>query len=262
MLNDTLDELLRKLKQHDMELLHLSDNVFDYSYKEMASNFEERVDNRLTNIKQQIQEMVKSISNLNKLKREDEPLSTLTEKIQKMVERRLECFTNKVDQKLISLAHSHGTNFSAPSESLDGKRILYKSGEDYLEPNEVMTSIDGSLLLKGDRKDHSLVSSKNKTRTDQTRSSAPHSSFDSKESRKKQSNYARLKPIREKNKRKLEEQKKSRKEDTIQSHGNIYFKDHHHSMQQPGSSCKFGEKCWNKNCDRRHPNSPGQPIDH
>ncbi len=108
-LNDTLDELLRKLKQHDIELLHLSDNVFDYSYKEMASNFEERVDNRLTTIKQQIQEMVQSISNLNKLKREDEPLATLTEKIQKMVERRLECFTVKVDQKLISLAYSHGT---------------------------------------------------------------------------------------------------------------------------------------------------------
>jgi len=52
-LSTNLETLLKKSKQHDYDILGLSENVYDYSFREMASSFDERVDNRLTNIKQQ-----------------------------------------------------------------------------------------------------------------------------------------------------------------------------------------------------------------
>jgi len=39
-INVNFEALTRKTKQHDTERMELSGNVFDYSYKEMASSFE------------------------------------------------------------------------------------------------------------------------------------------------------------------------------------------------------------------------------
>ena len=123
--NNALEEILKKIKQHDLEILHLSDNVFDYSFKEMADNFDQRVDNRLTIFKQQLQEMSQNITNLSKEQREGIGYDKFIEKVQKMVNNKLECYTDSVDQKIINIANLK--DFKAPAETMSGKKILYKT---------------------------------------------------------------------------------------------------------------------------------------
>ncbi len=255
--NHTLDELLRKLKHHDVEILHLSDNVFDYSFKEMAASFDERVENRLQSVKQQIQEITKNLSNLSKVKEEDGPFTRVTEKIQKMVNNRLDCYTDGVDQKLIGLAQSNGANTQVPTETLDGKKILYQCGKKIINPDKVMRSVDGTLRIKKkERVNQGPTTSKNNSIVSKKRLEESQGSSEHEDPQKKRSNFDRLKTVREKNKKKMSERPKERKEETIESYGNIYFKGSN-SMQQPGSFCKFGEKCWNRDCERTHQKSPG-----
>ncbi len=249
--NATLDELLTKTKYHDVELLHLSNNVFDYSFQEMASNFDERVDNRLMTIKQQIQELSHNISSLNKAKKVDDSTVKLTETIQKMVNNKLDCYTDGINQKLVHIAQSNGASIKVPTETVDGKKILYKCEGKIVQPDDVFTSVDGSVKMKKERKEgQNSLTPKNTRRVSFTESYTPQ---ESKSSQKKQSNYERLKVVREKNKKKLA-RKPDHQNDEIQSYGNIYFKGSH-SLQQTQPSCKFGEKCWNRDCTRRHSNS-------
>ena len=59
----SIDNLYKKTKQHDGDILTLSENVYDYSFKEMAASFDERMDNRLSNVKTQIIELTQQVQN-------------------------------------------------------------------------------------------------------------------------------------------------------------------------------------------------------
>ena len=146
-LSGNLEALSRKTKQHDTEILGLSDNVFDYSYKEMASSFDERVDNRLTNIKQQIKDISTQVSSLNKTNYEENMLNNFFTKIQKLVENKLEAHADMIDQKLNNLT-SNLPKPAVPLTTEDGKKILYKAGQTYADPKDIQVSIDGTIKWK------------------------------------------------------------------------------------------------------------------
>jgi len=146
-INSNLEALMRKTKQHDTEILGLSDNVFDYSYKEMASSFDERVDNRLINVKQQIKDISTQISNLNKTNYEETTLNNFLTKIQKSVENKLEAHADMIDQKLNNLA-TNPSKLSVPLTTEGGKKILYKAGKSYADPKDIQASIDGTFKWK------------------------------------------------------------------------------------------------------------------
>lgn len=144
-LNANLEALLKKAKQHDQDILGLSENVYDYSFKEMASSFDERVDNRLASLKLQMKEVLSQITNLNKATYEENNSSLLINKLQKMVENKLEAHIDLIDQKLLKIASNNSAITSVPSETEDGKKILYKVGKSFVDPCHLKVSVDGSV---------------------------------------------------------------------------------------------------------------------
>jgi len=147
-LNSNLEVMLRKSKQHDQDILGLSENVYDYSFREMASSFDERVDNRLINVKQQMKDLSAQISSLNKVKCEDSNSSILISKVQKMVDNKLEAHVDMIDQKLMKLENTKPFILNAPKETETGKKILYKFKDQYIDQENVQVSVDGSYGLK------------------------------------------------------------------------------------------------------------------
>jgi len=146
-LSVNIEALLKKTKQHDNDIIGLSANVYDYSFHEMASSFDERVDNRLAGLKQQIKELSTQISNLNKVNLESNESNILLNKLQKLVENKLDAHSDMIDQKLTNLSKSSHLKLEPPLTTEDGKKILYKAGNHYLEPEDVKVSIDGSLHI-------------------------------------------------------------------------------------------------------------------
>ena len=147
-LSTNLETLLKKSKQHDYDILGLSENVYDYSFREMASSFDERVDNRLTNIKQQIKDVLTQVSKLNKTTLEENNSNILLNKVQKMVENKIEAHVDLVDQKLMNLASKNSLIPSVPASTENGKEILYKIGNSFVDPDQLKVSINGTVKLK------------------------------------------------------------------------------------------------------------------
>jgi len=50
----------------------------------------------------------------------------------------------------MNLANSKSTHLLTPEETVDGKKIIYKAGKEYIDPKNIQTSVDGSLRLKAD----------------------------------------------------------------------------------------------------------------
>ncbi len=143
-----LDSMTKRITQHDVELLSLNNNVFDYSFKEMAANFDERVDNRLNGLKKQIKELTESIQRLSNTGMEQSLAETIFEKVQKLVNNKLDCYTDSVDQKLIHINNTQMKPLEASNESLTGKKIIYMAGKRVVQPNQVIASVNGSYVLK------------------------------------------------------------------------------------------------------------------
>jgi len=59
-----IEELFRKLNNQEKNVVNLECEVFDYSFKEFASSFEERIENRLLPFKKELQEMLKTINKI------------------------------------------------------------------------------------------------------------------------------------------------------------------------------------------------------
>jgi len=224
--NNALEEIFKKIKQHDVEILHLSDNVFDYSYKEMADNFDQRVDNRLTKFKQQLQEMSQNITNLSKEQREDNGFDKFIEKVQKMVNNKLECYTDSIDQKLINIANLKDSK--APAETMSGKKILYKTKDRFVDPDQVQVLVDGS---------YHLIQEKKEDCPENPQHTLPHSNKYPKE----QSNHERSKNTKERNKNKLSNYQTQRKKTPMPPH-----------IHNSKIECKNGLRCISRTCKYYH----------
>jgi len=143
-----LDTIFKKIKKHEDDILGLSDNVYDYSFKEMAASFDERVDNRLVLLKQQIKELNQQIQTMNKNYLQENSSNILLSNIQKMVDLKLDTYANSIDQKLIHIAHNKSDKLEVPLETVDGKKIIYKAGDEVINPNRIQPLINGSFKLK------------------------------------------------------------------------------------------------------------------
>ena len=143
-----LDIIFKKIKKHEDDILGLSDNVYDYSFKEMAASFDERVDNRLVLLKQQIKELNQQIQTMNKNYLQENSSNILLSNIQKMVDLKLDTYANSIDQKLIHIAHNKSDKLEVPLETVDGKKIIYKAGDEVINPNRIQPLINGSFKLK------------------------------------------------------------------------------------------------------------------
>jgi len=152
-LNNNIDNLWKKMKQHDNDIFALSDNVFYYSYKEMAASFNERVENRLSSIKQQMKDLTQKIQATRTLNHEHENSKLLLEKVKKLVEDKIDANTDTINQKLISLAHSNSNSLVTPKETIEGKKILFKLGESFIDHKDVQASLDGTFHLKKNDED-------------------------------------------------------------------------------------------------------------
>ncbi len=147
-ISSNLEILSKKIKTQEGDILGLSANVYDYSFKEMATSFEERMDNKILPIRQQIKELHQHIKCMEKNNIEENHSNILIDKIQKMVELKLNSYTSSIDQKFINLGYSKTGNLEVPTESMDGKQILYKAGDEIVDPNCILPSIDGTFRLR------------------------------------------------------------------------------------------------------------------
>jgi len=163
-LNSNYETLLKKTQQHDHDILGISENVYDYSFKEMASSFDERVDNRLSNCKQQINTIRQQISELKKKRDEECETKILLTKINKLIENKLDAYTEVIEQRISRIANIESNNQEIPVVAENGKKILYKSGSTFLNPKDIIISNNGSLMwnkkdnneMRGTRDDHKI----------------------------------------------------------------------------------------------------------
>jgi len=141
-----IDKLSKKINSNANDVLKLEAEVFDYSFKEFTNSFNERVDNRLIPLRNEIQDMTKFINKVSSSF--DTPLEKILETVKKMVDNKLDGFTDSIDQKLIHLANSKNISPQVPSKSLDGKQILYKINDKVIDPDKLQASIDGKIKIK------------------------------------------------------------------------------------------------------------------
>ncbi len=152
---ECIDDVCLKLMRHDTELNNLSSNVFDFSFKEMASNFDERVE-RLAPIKQQISELVQNVNQLHKSSRQENTSHPALETMQKMVENRLDCYTDSLNQKILNLSPNTSEASRAPlkvrkpSKCTEGDMLMMRKS--YLHKMLIFTEKE-----KNDRKKGSVV---------------------------------------------------------------------------------------------------------
>ncbi len=113
----------------------------------MTISLDERIDNKLMSLRLQIKEINKNLQDMAKVSLEVNHSNTFIERIQKMVDLKLESYTYSVDQKLINISLQTG-NLEVPTESLEGKQILYKAGNEFVDPKLIQPSIDGTFWIK------------------------------------------------------------------------------------------------------------------
>ncbi len=113
----------------------------------MTISLDERIDNKLMSLRLQIKEINKNLQDMAKVSLEVNHSNTFIERIQKMVDLKLESYTYSVDQKLINISLQTG-NVEVPAESFEGKQILYKAGNEFVDPKLIQPSIDGTFWIK------------------------------------------------------------------------------------------------------------------
>ena len=141
-----IEELFRMLNNQEKNVVNLECEVFDYSFKEFASSFEERIENRLLPFKKELQEMLKTINKIP-VPNDNTP-ERVIELVKKMVDNKLENFTDTLDQKLIHIANTKSLCPQVPTKNINGKDILYEYKGNYIEPEKLQASIDGRITLK------------------------------------------------------------------------------------------------------------------
>lgn len=210
----------------------------------------------------------------------DTPLEKILETVKKMVDNKLDGFTDSIDQKLIHLANSKNISPQVPSKSLDGKQILYKINDKVIDPDKLQASIDGKIKIKWCKFQNQckILSCKFYHESELCPNFKnccsptcyfrhPCAKLEDKKKRMWNNSQSSNSNSRKYFSARVNGTSKSigSQPDKEQTSDNfIPFNSskqgtkstapfRSHSFHQPPPMCKFGTKCWNRDCNRKHP---------
>jgi len=146
-LSTSLENIIKKTNQQGQEILAISGEVFDYSFYEGASSFDERVENRISTIKQNIQELQKAMEKVNKNSIQETTSDSLLQSVNKIIDNKLETMNSQVKDKIKQMNDLLNKEKKITEENVE-KKIIYMAGNQVIEPEDVIQDSDGKLYLK------------------------------------------------------------------------------------------------------------------
>jgi len=276
-----IENLFQKIKNQTNEIVSLEAKVFDYSFKEFVSSFNERVDNRLVPLKKEMQDLAKVLEKSSSTR--DETSAKIVDVVKKMVDNRLDSFTDSIDQKLIHIANAKNVSPQIPSKSIDGKQILYKFNGQVLDNSKLQASIDGQVKIKWCKFAEQCYNMKCKYYHQEELClnwkvcNSPTCRLRHPKLKKYNEDQWLSRQVRENHynrqndfaKQRSFPQKQSNYQDNLKIQMKKQFNEdfvpfnkpmkttkpttQNHSFHQPLHICRFGTNCWNRDCTKRHP---------
>lgn len=273
---DCTSKMIKEVKeelQSRMEKIHKDINFIKET--DITKQMQQQIEKQYLKIIKVDEDLCGRIAEVNnrltsfKIESKNPTSSTLSEcdinRIETFVDANIKTAMTKIDATLQQIKNQKGLSDEPPSISAQGNQILYTTNTNgrltgLVEPESVKVSCDGSLSLRNPQQNKTQIarwkatSSSNKTQ--------PHNYHTQSRSSNRQYHINKKQDKHMDNSKKSKPQTNKQREKDLTSYNVINKKDgrrepyNYHSFQKPPQAyqtCKFGSKCWNRDCNRRHP---------